>query len=418
MDLDFYYDIVCPYAYLASTRIEALAARTGTTLRWRPFLLGGVFQHHQAPQVPAATWSVNRARLGALDVLRQAERWGVALEFPGGHPRRTVEAMRLLTASPESVRPALSAALYRAYWRDGLDVSDRVVLGHIASEHGLEVQIIDQQTIKDLLRANTDDAARRGVFGAPSLFVGDRMWWGNDRLHLVEEALGGSQAPKPGVAEMSLGSSDPAAPLLTFFHDFSSPFSYLGSTQVSRVADRCGARLEWRPILLGALFKAIGTPNVPLFAMHQARQDAMVRDMHDQARWLGVPFAVPEAFPLRTVTALRLAIVEPRLTQPLYRAAWVEGRDLGDPLVLGQVIEAEGFDPDLLPRADAPQVKDALRANTSLAEAAGAPGVPSFEVRLPGQDPLMVWGVDRLDLVASMLGGWRPAIETDATAPA
>jgi 2-hydroxychromene-2-carboxylate isomerase len=411
VDLDFYYDIVCPYAYLASTRVEGLAARTGATLRYQPFLLGGVFAHHQAPQVPAATWSSQRVRLGALDVLRQAERWGVPLRFPGGHPRRTVEAMRLLTAAPTAARPALTAALFAAYWEEGRDLADRAALAPLAEAHGVPLDAIDRPATKEALRAATADAAARGVFGAPSFFVGERMWWGNDRMHLVEEALGGPAAPRPGVAPMSTGSAAPDAPLLTFFHDFSSPFSYLGSARVSAIAEAAGARLSWRPILLGALFREIGTPDVPLFAMHAARQAAILRDMHDQARWLGVPFRVPEAFPLRTVTALRLALLEPRLTPALYRAAWAEGRDLGDPAVLAAVLAEEGADAGLLARAGEPAVKEALRQNTAAAVAAGACGVPSFELRLPGRAPLLVWGVDRLDLVEAMLGGWRPAGE-------
>ena len=77
MHVDFHYDIVCPYAYLASTRIEALAARCGAEVRWRPMLLGGVFRHVGGADNPTRTMSPPRARLNMLDLHRWADRWGV-----------------------------------------------------------------------------------------------------------------------------------------------------------------------------------------------------------------------------------------------------------------------------------------------------------------------------------------------------
>ena len=397
MEFTFCYDVVCPYAWMASVQIEALAARTGATVRWRPVLLGGLFKHHQAPQVPAATWSNNRAALGLRDIHRQAERLGLRLNFPDGHPRRSVEAMRLCVAAPEAVRPALSADLYRAYWERGQDISDRAVLAPIAAAHGLDLGVIDQDAVKAALFNNTAEAAERGAFGVPTFFVGDRLIWGSDRMHFVEAALGGapSRAAQPPA-------SAPRA--LHLFHDFSSPFSYLAFTQVRRIAAEAGAPLTLRPILLGGLFRAIGTPDVPLFAMSPARQRWFMRDMHDWAEWWGVPFRYPSVFPVRSVSALRVSIVEPATVEPIYRAMWAEDRDIGHPPTLVDVLNRAGFDGDaLLAAAESAEVKATLRANTEAAAAIGAAGVPTFQV-----EDIVIWGQDRLDQVEAALRGWRP----------
>lgn len=398
MEFTFCYDVVCPYAWMASVQVEALAARVGATLRWQPVLLGGLFKHHQSPQIPAATWSPNKAALGLKDIHRQAERLGLDLRFPAEHPRRSVEAMRLCVAAPEAVRPALSADLYRAYWEQGLDIADRAVLAPIAARHGLSLEVLDEPSVKQALIDSTAEAAERGAFGVPAFFVGDRLFWGSDRLHLVEAALGGARsraAPPPPAAK---------PPTLYFFHDFSSPFSYLASTQVQRLADEAGARLEWRPILLGGLFRTIGTPDVPLFAMSPARQRWFMADMHDWARWWGVPFAYPSVFPVRSVLPLRVSIAEPATIPVIYRAMWAEDTDIGHGPTLRHLLEQAGFDADgLLQAAESDEVKATLRRNTEDAAALGACGVPTFQV-----EDIVIWGQDRLDQVEAALRGWRP----------
>jgi 2-hydroxychromene-2-carboxylate isomerase len=189
---------------------------------------------------------------------------------------------------------------------------------------------------------------------------------------------------------------------LVFYYDFSSPFAYLGATQIERIAREQGARVRWRPILLGALFKRIGTPDVPLDDFPAAKRSYMLRDlMHWAAHW-GVPFHWPTRFPMRTVAPLRLALaVEAAggdiaaLSLALFRAYWVEDRDISDPSVLREFGDLQAI--------EAPAIKDALRVATDEAIAAGVCGVPSFVAR--GQ---LFWGQDRLELVSRTLGGWDP----------
>ena len=254
------------------------------------------------------------------------------------------------------------------------------------------------------LFATTAQAARHGAFGVPALVVGDRLFWGQDRLHFVERALGGDPASV----------TEPRAPgpaVVEFFHDFSSPWSYLGSTQVARVAAAHGATLKYRPMLLGALFRAIGTPDVPLLATNAAKRAYVARDLDDWARHWKVPFRFPDHFPLRTVTPLRVALVEPAATPHLYAAAWADNRPIDDDTVLAEVLTAAGFDaPALLEATQTPAIKQALRANTDAACALGACGAPTFVVRAtPDAAPVLFWGQDRLDQVGRALNGWRPA---------
>jgi 2-hydroxychromene-2-carboxylate isomerase len=406
--LDFYYDVACPYAYLASVRVEALARRCGATLRWRPILLGGLLRTVGAPDDPNQQMSAAKRRLYVVDRQRTAALHGVPLHEPPQHPRRTVDAMRLASAAPDGpARVALAHALFAAYWVRGDDVADRRVLARIAADHGLAADAFETPQVRDELRASTAAAAAAGAFGVPTFVVDGRSWWGQDRMGLVERALGGEPPPLQPVALEA--SASPIAPTrLLFFHDFSSPFSYLAATQIERIAAARGVEVEWVPILLGALFRELGTPDVPLLAMNPAKQAWVRRDLHDWAAWWGVPYVFPRRFPLRSVLPLRVAIGQPAATLPIYRAAWAEDRVVDTPEGLQAVLEAAGLPAtELLARADSPAIKDQLRANTERARSSGVCGVPTFCVERAGRSAL-VWGQDRLDLLGAMLDGWWP----------
>jgi 2-hydroxychromene-2-carboxylate isomerase len=402
--LDFVFDVVCPYAYLASTQVEALARRCGVRLRWRPVLLGGLLRAVGAPDDPSQGTSAARRRLLAIDRRRTAALGGVPLHEPPAHPQRTVDAMRLVWAAPDGpVRAALAHALFAAYWVRGDDVADRRVLGELAVRHGLAADAFASPHVREGLRAATAAAAAAGAFGVPSFVAGARLWWGEDRMGLVERALGGEPPPRRPPA------TEAGAPVrLSFFHDFSSPYSYLAATQIERIAAARGVTVTWVPILLGALFRAIGTPDVPLLEMNATKQAYVRRDLHDWAAWWGVPFAFPRRFPLRSVLPLRVALVEPKATLSIYRAAWAEDRVVDTEEGLGAVLEAAGLPAAaLLEQARSAPIKAQLRANTERARIDGVPGVPTASIERAGE-PWLVWGQDRLDRVGAMLDGWRP----------
>lgn len=300
--------------------------------------------------------------------------------------------MRLITAATGDVRVSVSKALYRAYWVDDQDINSPDILGAIAQDHGLSLADAQTPEIKDALRSNTAHASKIGVFGVPTFEVNGTLWWGQDRMHLVEQALGGSPAyiPQP---EKAPGAT------ITFFHDFSSPYSYLAATQIERLCAEREITLHWKPMLLGALFKVVGTANVPIFTFGEARRTYVFRDLHDWAAWWGVPFNFSPNFPMRTVTAGRVAIIDPSTTQDIYRAAWVDGIDLNDDAALAAALSAAGHDGQgLVARTQNPEIKATLRANTEEAAAAGACGAPTI---ITGEQ--LFWGQDRLNRVIEAL---------------
>jgi 2-hydroxychromene-2-carboxylate isomerase len=406
LELHFYYDFVCPYAYLASLSIERASEDGGASLVYKPILLGGVFRAIGAPDSPRM--SPPRVRYGAIDLARQAVRAGAPLSQPSGHPRRTVLALRAALGSGNV--PRASRALFDAYWARGEDLESPAVVRAALDNAGLDGQAAlaksGDPAIKDALRQNTEDAVRLGVFGVPSFVVlgpdGAELFWGNDRLHFVERSLRRDSSVAPEHEhERPSGKQSESLP---FYFDFSSPFAYLASTQVRKLAKRTGARLEYKPILLGGLFKAIGTSNVPLFDMPMPKQQHTGVDLDRWARFWGVPFRFTSHFPLNTTKPLRVVLLAPEEKRPdlvdaLFRAAWAEDRDISNDAVLGEVLKGAGCDaPQILAAARGEEVKTALREATEEAEKRGVFGVPTFFVK--GD---MYWGQDRLDIVEQAL---------------
>jgi 2-hydroxychromene-2-carboxylate isomerase len=195
--LEFFFDCSSPWTYLAFHRIEDLAREAGAELVWRPILVGGVFnavnpsvyEQRAAPE-PA------KARYYAKDLQDWARLYGLTIGWPSIFPVNSVRAMRGCLAAQERGRlPAFARAVFEAYWRDDRDISQEPVLAQLAERAGLDpgelLARIQEPELKQRLRANTDELIARGGFGSPTLFVdGSDMYFGNDRLVLVREALG------------------------------------------------------------------------------------------------------------------------------------------------------------------------------------------------------------------------------------
>jgi len=189
---------------------------------------------------------------------------------------------------------------------------------------------------------------------------------------------------------------------LELYWDFSSPFAYLGSTQAAKLAERTGATLVWRPMLLGGVFKAIGQSDVPLFTWSDAKKKYYFEDMHRWAAYWGVPFKFPTRFPTASLKAMRtyLALPEPRrdaFREATFRACWAEDRDIAADDVLRALIGAEAD--DVLARTQDPAVKKELVDATQAAVAAGVFGAPTWVV--DGKE--LFWGQDRIPLVERAL---------------
>jgi 2-hydroxychromene-2-carboxylate isomerase len=195
--VEVYFDFSSPFAYLGYERVWDVAERTGATVRERPFLLGGLFRAIGQADVPLFSMPLVKQRYMTTDLARWAAYAGLPFSFPARFPMNTVKALRMLHALPAGAglrRRAFTSALFRAYWGgEGADLSSDAVLTRLASEAGLDGAALlaraSEPAAKDALRAETDGAAARGVFGAPTFVVGGELFWGQDRLVLVEAAL-------------------------------------------------------------------------------------------------------------------------------------------------------------------------------------------------------------------------------------
>jgi 2-hydroxychromene-2-carboxylate isomerase len=197
--VDFFFDFSSPFAYLAATQVEALAARCRAELVYRPFLLGGLFKAIGTPDVPLLAMPEPKRRLMLADMARWADHYGVPLRFPTRFPMNTVKPLRMILQLPEGQQAALIHPIFRAYWADDRDISDDATLRAIAGAAGLDgaalVSGTKSEAVKERLKAATDEAARAGLCGAPSFLVEGELFWGQDRLMFVERALEDARPP-------------------------------------------------------------------------------------------------------------------------------------------------------------------------------------------------------------------------------
>lgn len=288
-------------------------------------------------------------------------RYKITYNPPPQHPRKSVNALRLLYCVPDGEdRQILTALLFKAYWAEGQDVTDTGVLLKIAKESGvasansLNIDSFADAQARKALEVSTAEAIERGAFGVPGFWVPNAQWidingkarvgrffWGQDRMHFVEATLlslrdNSQWSDVPGLATL-MPRCVPHSQTkisrrvkLEFWYDFSSPWAFLGYTQLARLQRTFGPNLEiiLKPFLLGILFREIGAPNMPMLAISPAKASWSKQDHADwTAYWNAVnvseggqdnaiAFHWADVFPIRTPTVLRVAIVEPR-TVPL-----------------------------------------------------------------------------------------------------
>jgi 2-hydroxychromene-2-carboxylate isomerase len=195
--LEFFFDCSSPWTYLAFTRIRPIAARTGAEIVWKPILVGGVFNAvNRDVYERRANPDPRKAKYSAKDLQDWARLTGLKIIMPPPvFPVRATLAMRCALAAQEQGKVVeFSRSCFQAYWSDSQDISLPDVVSAVAAAAGLDgAAILDRAQateIKDLLRANTDALIARGGFGSPTMFVGGTdMYFGNDRLELVEAAL-------------------------------------------------------------------------------------------------------------------------------------------------------------------------------------------------------------------------------------
>ncbi|MFL1483611.1 2-hydroxychromene-2-carboxylate isomerase [Marinobacter sp. LN3S78] len=189
--LECYFDVGSPASYLAWTQLPGITSRHNAGLVWKPMLLGGVFQA-TGNQSPAAIEA--KGRYSRMDMQRFARRYGVTLNHNPYFPVNTLHLMRGAVAFLDTPRfDDYLTAVFNALWVDEQDMGQPEVVAQVLSRAGFDPQDVmaraSDQAVKDRLKAITVEAVERGVFGAPTLFVDNEMFFGQDRLWMVEEAL-------------------------------------------------------------------------------------------------------------------------------------------------------------------------------------------------------------------------------------
>jgi 2-hydroxychromene-2-carboxylate isomerase len=192
--VEFLFDVVSPTSYLAYKRLPDIAARTGAAIIWTPVFLGGVMQatgNNPPGTVPAKGEYMGR------DLVRCAERYGIPFALNPHFPVKTLIIQRMAIVlldegGEDALRPFLDAC-FQAVWVEGKNMGSAAVAAETLSAAGFDPEDLvaraGDPAIKEKLKENTDGAVARGVFGAPTFFVGEEMYFGQDRLDYVEAAL-------------------------------------------------------------------------------------------------------------------------------------------------------------------------------------------------------------------------------------
>ena len=188
---EFYFDFGSPASYLGYFEIKRICKQTGTELVLKPMLLGAVFKA-TGNETPVRVQAKGKWMLG--DLAAYAERYGVPFAMNPYFIFNTITLMRgAFVAEDRGELEKYCDTMFLAVWRDGLNLGDPEVIAQVLSEAGFDagayVEGVQRQEIKDALKTTTEQAVERGVFGAPTTFVNGKMYFGQDRMFWIEEAL-------------------------------------------------------------------------------------------------------------------------------------------------------------------------------------------------------------------------------------
>ena len=193
--IEFYFDCSSPWTYLAFTEILSLSQRHKLEIDWKPVLVGGVFNKvNQDVYEFRKTPNPLKLNYSNDDLYLWSKVRGISITFPKVFPVNSVKAMRgCIFASKQSKLVEFANNVFHVYWSEGKDISQEDLLFDIAENSNLDTEefkkFISSHEAKDLLIKNTDELIERGGFGSPTFFYKEKMFFGNDRLHLFEEAI-------------------------------------------------------------------------------------------------------------------------------------------------------------------------------------------------------------------------------------
>lgn len=193
--IEFWFDFSSPFGYLASTRIEALAAKYGRSTIWRPFLLGAVYKINGVVPTPNVPLKGDYAR---IDILRTGRFYGIPIAVPSNFPIGSVTAARAFywaDAQDPGKAKQLASALYKAYFVDDVDIANAENVVKVAVQSGFDAAAVaaglGDAAVKERTKQEVENAIAKGVFGSPYVIVDGEPFWGMDRLDQAEKWLAG-----------------------------------------------------------------------------------------------------------------------------------------------------------------------------------------------------------------------------------
>lgn len=191
--IEFFFDFSSPYGYFASTQIEALATKYGREVLWRPFLMGAALKVMNAP--PNVEYPL-KGEYARHDFDRTARWFGVPFRTPTPFPVATVAACRAFywtDAQDPKRAKEVAMALFKAYFVEGINIGEAENVVKVCADTGLDADAlragIGEAAVKERLKATTDEAIKRNIFGSPFIIVDGEPFWGTDRLPQVEKWL-------------------------------------------------------------------------------------------------------------------------------------------------------------------------------------------------------------------------------------
>jgi 2-hydroxychromene-2-carboxylate isomerase len=191
--IEFYFDLSSPYGYLAAQKIDALAAKHGRSVDWRPILLGVMFK---ATGMAPLTEVPMKGDYSKRDFPRSARFHGLSFRMPSRFPVPTQAAARIIlwVKGQDPARAVrVAKAMFHAYFVDDIDISDPEAAAAIAAREGVDPvaarAAVDDPVVKDALRREVEQALARGVFGSPFLIVDGEPFWGLDRFDQIDKWL-------------------------------------------------------------------------------------------------------------------------------------------------------------------------------------------------------------------------------------
>ena len=189
--LDFYFDFISPYSFIAYKEIQKFEKKYSFKIKYRPILLGGL---HNLHGIKAPAFIPSKARFMIRDCKIVSEKKNIKFKFNSYFPIKTLNLMRgVLIAEEDDIKNHYVDSIFNSIWRDGFNMNDQIVIEKVLKNININPKTFflrsSSQNIKNLLKKKTDEAFRKGIFGAPTFLVNNKIFWGQDRLEFAIDEL-------------------------------------------------------------------------------------------------------------------------------------------------------------------------------------------------------------------------------------